>query len=232
MFCELWTDCEIVAVKEPSFIKKVNYKTIVKDLFDTFLCKDTEKDKAYKKIIANTNYGLLEKHINKKQRTYIFSSYGECKHYQSMYGGEINYIRQYEERRTENEQEQSPLDEGCDAEATTGASFEYKETGEVVWVLNLTNSADMTNGFRYIKELLIQHHNATMQSCLLKLAAANVSVHSVKTDAFTIAAADLSAATAVMDLGEGIGQWRVSKEDEHEIKFPGEKLAQNMQQEH
>jgi hypothetical protein len=134
-------------------------------------------------------------------------------------------------RQTENKLEQSPLDEGIDAEPTDGTTLEYKDTGEVVWILNLTNSADMTNGFRYIKELLIQHHNATMQSCLLKLSAANVHVHSVKTDAFTIAASDLPAATAAMDFGEGIGRWRVSKDDEHEIKFPGEKLVQKSNRE-
>jgi hypothetical protein len=230
MFRKLWNDYEIVAVKEPSFIKKVNYKTIVKDLFETLICKDPEKDKAYKKIIANTNYGLLEKHINRRQRTYIFS-HGECKHYQSIYGGEINYIQQYEVRQIEGDLEQSPLDEGIGTEATRGTSVEYKETGEVVWVLNLTNSADMTNGFRYIKELLIQYHNAEMQSCLRKLADANVSVYSVKTDAFTIAATDLTVATDAMDFGKDIGQWRVSKEDEREIKFPGEKLVQKSNRE-
>ena len=134
-------------------------------------------------------------------------------------------------RQIEGDLEQSPLDEGIGTEATKGTSVEYKETGEAVWVLNLTNSADMTNGFRYIKELLIQYHNAEMQSCLRKLADANVSVYSVKTDAFTIAATDLTVATDAMDFGKDIGQWRVSKEDEHEIKFPGEKLVQKSNRE-
>ena len=232
LFSELWDNCEIIAVKEPSFLKKVNYKTIVKDLFDTKLCKDTYKDKSYKKIIANCNYGLLEKHINKRQRSYILNNYEDCKHYQCKYGGSINYIKEYEATHIDYGRLSRDLDYGGPDHDPDDLpplkqhdGVEYKDTGKVIWVLNQTNEADMTNGFRYIKELLIQHHNAYMQSCLLRLSAANVTVHTVKTDAYTIAVSDLPLATAALDFGGEFGQWRVSKEDGIDIKFPSERLT-------
>ena len=36
---------------------------------------------------------------------------------------------------------------------------EFKATGKSLYILNLAAEATLTNGYRYIKELLMQHHN-------------------------------------------------------------------------
>ena len=59
-----------------------------------------DEDSIIKKTIANTTFGKLEKGINKRQRSFLFSSYSECKYYQAQYGGDITVLRQYEERET------------------------------------------------------------------------------------------------------------------------------------
>jgi len=50
------------------------------------------KTMGVKKLIANINMGLLEKSFNRRQQSTIFESLDECRHYQAMYGGQINMI--------------------------------------------------------------------------------------------------------------------------------------------
>jgi hypothetical protein len=157
----------IMACKRPSFIKKVDYRQIAEELFNTAISPDPEEDKVIKKMIANTNFGMLEKGINRNQKSYLFDAYSQCKYYQSRYGGAINSLKRYREVKTT---EPSCLDADLEDEEP-GERTEYVETGEVLYILNLTASAGMTNGFRYIKELLLQHHNYFMQEALDKLTA-------------------------------------------------------------
>lgn len=148
-----------------------------------------------KKQIANCNFGLLEKHVNKSHKSYIFESYAEAKFYQARYGGTINYIRQYEERTTCTA---SGLDEGIgDVEPTLRT--EFVPTDKVLCFLNISKSADLIDGFRYIKELLLQHHNYDMLAAHERLQEAGVKVYTVKTDAFTIDAGQLELARGVLD---------------------------------
>ncbi|MFM7986800.1 MAG: hypothetical protein ACKPKO_46550, partial [Candidatus Fonsibacter sp.] len=62
---------------------------------------------------ANCNYGMLEKQINRTQKkSNIFDRYEDTKFFQLKYGGDITFIKQYEERagwKTE-----SPVDECVD----------------------------------------------------------------------------------------------------------------------
>ena len=41
---------------------------------------------------------------------------------------------------------------------------EMVPTGRSLFILNLSAEASLTNGFRYIKELLMQHHNFYLNS--------------------------------------------------------------------
>ena len=215
---------DILAVKEPSFIKKVSYKEIIEKLMATQITEDSDKDKHYKKQIANTIYGLLEMHINKNSKSFIFDTYNDCKYYQAKYGGIIHQIQQYEERRYEYV---SPLDEGITPLAPT-MKVEFVETDKTLYVLNIYAQADMTNGFRYIKELLMQHFNQRMQESLDKLRHAGIKVYTVKTDAFTVREQDLAKAVEVLgvkmeDEKKEIGDWRWSKEG-MDVKLPYERL--------
>jgi hypothetical protein len=49
----------------------------------------------------------------------------------------------------------------------------------------------LTNGFRYIKELILQTRNFRMYQDFLKLQENRIPVYSVKTDAFTIKSSDV-----------------------------------------
>jgi hypothetical protein len=79
------------------------------------------------------------------------------------------------------------------------------------YVLTISDTKAMTNGFRYIKEMILQNHNYFMYKSYQKLQKHNVKVYSVKTDAFTIKASDHHQAYSVLEFDEGFGTWRVSK---------------------
>ena len=99
---------------------------------------------------------MLEKQINRTQKSKIFDTYEDAKFFQLKYGGDITFIKQYEERsewRTE-----SPLDQGVE-DAPMIYTNEMVATGRSLFILNLSAEASLTNGFRYVKELLMQRHN-------------------------------------------------------------------------
>ena len=58
------TNYQILAFKRPSSIKKVNYKDIIDKLWDADVSSIPEEDKKIKKLIANVNFGMLEKGKN------------------------------------------------------------------------------------------------------------------------------------------------------------------------
>ena len=62
-----------------------------------------------------------------------------------------------------------------------------RETDDKYYILNISEQATLMNGFRLIKELLLQHHNFKMYETYETLKNAGVRVCSVKSDAFTIA---------------------------------------------
>ena len=67
-------DVDILEYKDPSMIRDVKYSEIVNTLLDTTLSDNEEEDKYIKKTISNVNCGLLEKGVNKSQRSYIFDT--------------------------------------------------------------------------------------------------------------------------------------------------------------
>ena len=60
-FLKEFPDARILAVKKPSFIRKVRYADIVRELYEAFVSLQSEEDKHVKKQIANCIIGLLEK---------------------------------------------------------------------------------------------------------------------------------------------------------------------------
>ena len=83
--------------------------------------------------------------------------------------------------------------------------------GNKYYILNISDQVDLTNGFRYIKELLLQHHNYKMFSDYTKLKEVGVDIYSVKTDAFTIREEHLELAQKTIHVSSDIGGWRLSK---------------------
>ena len=66
------------------------------------------------------------------------------------------------------------------------------------------------NGYRFIKELLLQHHNFDMNEAYETLMRDDVKVYSVKTDAFVIDKCNLGKALKILKFGSEIGNWRWS----------------------
>ena len=114
------------------------------------------------------------------------------------------------------------LDDGLEG-TTEITSCKFVGHGDLYYVLVIKAEKQLRNGFRYIKELLLQSHNFKLMQAYDALAEANVKVTSVKTDCFTIPAKDEAKARELLTFDQGIGTWRVSKTQG--IVFPFENLA-------
>ena len=79
------------------------------------------------------------------------------------------------------------------------------------YCLTVSKKAELTNGYTYIKELLLQHHNYKMLCDLKTLRDNEIDVYSVKTDAFVIRKEHLRKAKRHLDFNEHIGGWRHEK---------------------
>ena len=207
--------------KQPSKIMKVNYTKIIDALWKAKISEDEIIDKQCKKNIANINFGLLEKSSNKGQISKIFNSLREACYYQHLYGGKIYAISQEEEELIEDD---------------NGAYIDTKDVGNTYYILNVSDSKQLLNGFRYVKELLLQYRNITMYEAFETMKENNVRVYSVKSDAFTIHSDDLDKVAGYkflqkwqkgcMDVGTAIGQWKIQEgktinfpADEYKFKF-------------
>ena len=107
----------------------------------------------------------------------------------------------------------------------------YEDELKSYYILNLKDKAQLKHGFRWIKEILLQYHNFTMWEAWWKLRKANITVYSVKTDAYTISIGDEAKAREVLDFHNDVGGWRVSKTDDiilptDEYKFVEIKLIE------
>ena len=80
-----------------------------------------------------------------------------------------------------------------------GEGVDFVSTGKILYILNIHAHMDMTNGFRYFKELLLQRHSYAKHDAWSELRTKGVEVFAVKTDAFTIKAEGVSKAHEVRD---------------------------------
>ena len=162
----------------------------------TRISDDNEEDQSLKKTIANCSYGMLEKQLNKKVKSKIFDTYEDAKFFQVKYGGDITFIKQYEQTTTYKEV--SILDKGVE-EAEMSWQLQMTPTGKCLFILNLSAECSLNNGFRYIKELLTQQHNFYLNKCWKILHEAGVDVYTVKTDSFTIPSSKLEQADELLN---------------------------------
>ena len=106
------------------------------------------------------------------------------------YGGRISIISKFTE-----EFEVNPLDFGMEDSEETST---WKEDAKKYYILNVSDKACLKNGFRYIKELLLQYHNFKMFTDYSTLKENGIDVFSVKSDAMTIRKADLDKAKSLI----------------------------------
>ena len=77
------------------------------------------------------------------------------------------------------------------------------------YIVSVSDERELMNGFRFIKELLLQNHNFSMYDAYEKLKENNINVYAVKTDAFHVAKKDLRKARKILEFGSNVGKWRV-----------------------
>ena len=208
-------DVEVIYYKIPSNTYKVNYKKIVDELWNLKLDEDEEKDKLKKKMIACINIGLLEKQTNKAKKSIVFSKMVDAFYYQEKYGGDISIITETKWDGEVNDNDEDCLLEFDDKGNAIEPESDEKECAKIVdeckhYVLNISDTKTLLNGYRYVKELILQHHNFDMNEAYETLMRDNVMVYSVKTDAFVIDKCNLGKAKDVLKFGSEIGEWRWS----------------------
>ena len=205
---------EVIYYKIPSNTYKVNYKKLINGLWELKLDEDEEKDKLKKKMIACINIGLLEKQTNTAKKSIVFSKMIDAFYYQERYGGDISIIT---ETKWDGEvyDDDDCLIERDDKGNIIEQEVEEKECAKIVdeckhYVLNISDTKTLMNGYRFIKELILQHHNHDMNEAYETLMRDGVKVYSVKTDAFVIDKCNLGKAKEVLKFGSEIGEWRWS----------------------
>ena len=91
--------CEILYYKQPSRVYKVSYTKLIKQLWATEITEISDhfpEDAKIKKLIANVNFGLLEKGTNKSSKGFAFDSLREALYCQQEVGDKINKITGYD----------------------------------------------------------------------------------------------------------------------------------------
>ena len=177
---------EIIYYKIPSNVYKVNYKKLVDELWNLKLDKDEEQDKSKEKMIICINVGLLEKQSSTAKKSIVFSKMVDAFYYQEKYGGDINRVNEFAENVSEED--------------------EVDETKH--YVLNISDTKILKNGYKFIKEMILQQYNFDMNTVYETLIKNTIEIYSVKIDAFVIDKCNLSKAKELMRFGGDIGDWR------------------------
>ena len=240
--------CNILYYKQPSYIHKVDYEQIIDDLWAEQISADEQEDKRIKKTIANINFGLLEKSHNKGQKSRVFDTLTEVCHYQKIYGGRVyaidGIIKDYKYTPLTEEREKVKVwnfedgwvgfEDGVyqqfvviDGVVHVQRDAETEETK--YYLLNVSDERCLSNGFRYIKELLLQDHNYRVYEAYETLKENGIDVYSVKTDALTIKKDDVAKTLKLLKVEEEkhkIGGWRLEKSkrvrlptDDYKLKY-------------
>ena len=205
---------KILYYKQPNHVYKVNYKKIIDELYSTNISSNEDLNKQLQKKVANISIGMLEKSHNTSQKSSTFNSLREACYYQKLNpNSKIYTIGQYQTELEELEDDEMRVK---DAEGMT------------YYVLNVSDKEVLSNGFTYIKELLLQYHNFKMYETYKTLTDNNIKVYSVKTDSFTIHEDDLDKVygytylrkwrEGLLKFGDEIGDWRL--EEKHTITLP------------
>ena len=120
-------------------------------------------------------------------------------HSQTSFGGRVHKLS-YVKATIEEER--------CEEEFSIEVRS-YEDELKSYYILNLKDKAQFQNGFRWIKEILLQHHNFSMWEAYRKLKDVKVFVYSVKTDAFTSKGTDEVRAREVLDFNDDVGGLRI-----------------------
>ena len=194
-------ELSITHYKQPHFIHKVDYKHLVEELWGKRISENIEEDKAV------TIFGLLEKSKNSSQRSFVCDDFNEAISLQAEAGGKLNMMSRHTAKWVEE------FDE-------IGVWCRDREVCEkhdsLYYLLNVVDRCELSNGFRFIKEMLLQYHNFKMQCAYQKLIDNNVKVLSTKCDAFVVDCSGfnkfgLRKTQQLLGFHDGIGGWKLAK---------------------
>ena len=229
--------------KQPSHIHEVDYENIVTELWNTKISDKPKQDAKIKKIIANENFGLLEKSTNKKQKSISFNSLEKALYYRNIYEGRVFVIEECTMHlnntlnlETEYEEDDEEYEEDDEEDASPEAHVHSDEDIDMCrytdkyYILNVSKPRTLTNGFRYIKELLLQSHNYDMYDAYTTLTKHNIEIFSVKSDAFVINKNHLTKAMKLIAFNNQVGGWRA--ETDKEINFRTEPYKYRLNMKH
>lgn len=149
-------------VRRYSKLEQVQYKKAVDELY---AMEDIPMDN--RKYIANKTTGLLEKKRNKRYICKLFATYLEAQHYQIKYGGGDIIVL------------------GDSDLVMSGLIENVKKRGRM-YLLIFKKKQTLSNGFRYIKEMIYNKMNVKMfelYKCCIK---SNLKVVGVKTDCIIV----------------------------------------------
>ena len=226
---------KIIAFKKPSFIHKVKFNKALEELYKSKISDDETENNKIHKTIANIAFGLWEKSHNKKTVSRIFDNLKQALAYQRKYDGRIYVLDEVEMETCQEWKEIDYLDDDpfwdddyhykhenrkfykCLMNPET-LKCKEKTRESKYYIVSVSGQRQMMNGFRYLKELLLQNHNFEMYDAYEKLKAKNIEVYAVKTDAFHIAYADFKKAKRILKFGNDIGDWRFEKNDVKQVE--------------
>ena len=97
---------KILYYKQPNHVYKVNYKKISDELDSTKISSNEDLNKQLQKKVANISIGMLEKSHNTSQKSSTFNSLREACYYQTLNGGKVYTISQYQTELEELEDDE------------------------------------------------------------------------------------------------------------------------------
>ena len=208
---------KIIAYKKPSFIHKVKFNKALEELYQSKISDDETENNKVHKTIANIAFGLWEKSYNKKTVSRIFDNLKQALAHQRKYDGRIYVLDEVEMEKYQEWGEVDDLDgddyfdDDFDYKWEDGKRYKCLRNPELVkcqeksrdakyYIVSVSGQRQMMNGFRHLKELLLQNHNFEMYDAYEKLKARGIKVYAVKTDAFHIAYEDYKKAKGFWNL--------------------------------
>jgi hypothetical protein len=73
--------------------QKVDYKSLVEELYAFPISGNAQTDVYIKKLVANVNIRLLEKGMNRRTAGYLSKDLTECNPFQAQHGGVVHRIQ-------------------------------------------------------------------------------------------------------------------------------------------
>lgn len=149
-------------VRRYSKLEQVQYKKAVDELYAM-----EDIPMSNRKYIANKTTGLLEKKRNSRYICKLFATYVEAQHYQIKYGGGDILVL-------------------GDSDLVMSGLFENVKKRGRMYLLVFKKTQTLSNGFRYIKEMIYNQMNVKMFDLYKRCVKNNLKVVGVKTDCIIV----------------------------------------------